>query len=324
MVLEPFAHRMHAGEVRSQTLWQIGLELANDPKEPRGGARDLLVEVGGGSGTTFEHRLSMATGNGTLAHAVAAGDLYMSVVNPSGMLTQAYRGTGIFPEALPVRVVASFPSWDQFVFTFHERTGLKSLQQLKAERYPLKLSIRTDPNDGTRTLIDQILAVYDFTVADIESWGGELQTIGSPREKLRMDAIENGGLDAIFDEGVQVWLNQALAGGFKTIDLDEEVFQAIEAIGWRRTTIPAGHYPAMPEEHACIDFSGWPIYTRASLDDDLVYKVCAALGAREDRIPWEAKAYTGLYQLAQDTPATPRDVPLHPGAERWYKEHGYL
>jgi TRAP-type uncharacterized transport system substrate-binding protein len=27
--------------------------------------------------------------------------------------------------------------------------------------------------------------------------------------------------------------------------------------------------------------------------------------------------------LGQDTDATPRDVPLHPGAEKWYRDHGF-
>ena len=41
-------------------------------------------------------------------------------------------------------------------------------------------------------------------------------------------------------------------------------------------------------------------------------------------IPWEEGTYTGLGQLGRDTEATPLDVPLHPGAERWYREQGYL
>ena len=48
----------------------------------------------------------MSTGSPILARAVANGDLEMAFVNPSGLLTQAYRGAGLFSEPLPVRVVA--------------------------------------------------------------------------------------------------------------------------------------------------------------------------------------------------------------------------
>ena len=49
--------------------------------------------------------------------------------------------------------------------------------------------------------------------------------------------------------------------------------------------------------------------------------MCGALFARKDEIPWEERTYTGLEMAWKETFATPRDVPLHPGAERWYKEH---
>ena len=47
------------------------------------------------------------------------------MINPSGLLTQAYRGTGLFPQPLPVRIIAVYPSLDHFVYVIHPRTGLK-------------------------------------------------------------------------------------------------------------------------------------------------------------------------------------------------------
>ena len=44
--------------------------------------------------------------------------------------------------------------------------------------------------------------------------------------------------------------------------------------------------------------------------------------ARKEQIYWE-DSYTGVGQLGENTDATPRDVPLHPGAEKWYQEHGF-
>ena len=61
--------------------------------------------------------------------------------------------------------------------------------------------------------------------------------------------------------------------------------------------------------------------------------VCSCLGpfaegfklrgmARKEQIYWE-DSYTGVGQLGENTDATPRDVPLHPGADKWYREHGF-
>jgi TRAP-type uncharacterized transport system substrate-binding protein len=107
------------------------------------------------------------------------------------------------------------------------------------------------------------------------------------------------------------------------ITLEEEILKQLEDIGWRRVVIPAGRFKGLTEDHTCIDYSGWPLYTRESLPDEIAYRVCDALSGRAEHVPWEV-SYTGVGQTGQDTEATPIDVPLHPGAARWYREHGYI
>jgi TRAP-type uncharacterized transport system substrate-binding protein len=58
------------------------------------------------------------------------------------------------------------------------------------------------------------------------------------------------------------------------------------------------------------------------LPEEDAYKIVAAIDARKGEIHWE-DSYTGIGQLGQESEATPRDVPLHPGAEKWYREHGF-
>jgi hypothetical protein len=48
-----------------------------------------------------------------------------------------------------------------------------------------------------------------------------------------------------------------------------------------------------------IDYSGWPLYTRASLPDEDAYKVCDAIAAREGQIAWEdAKDWSPFLEWA--------------------------
>jgi TRAP-type uncharacterized transport system substrate-binding protein len=264
----------------------------------------------------------MATGSAVLAHAVVRGELEMAIVNPSGLLTQAYRGAGLFAEPLPVRVVANYPSWDRFVCAIHPRTGLGSLAEIKERRYPLRLSVREDVTHSTRVLIDQLLGIYGFGIADIESWGGQLQLVGGPGDERRLAALEDEKVDAVFDEGIRPWLKQALAAGLQPVALEEDVLRRLEALGWRRAVVPKNRFPGLETDHTCIDFGGWPLYTRASLPDEDVYKACAALHERTMEIPWE-DSYTGVDQLYRDTEATPLDVPVHAGAAQWYRDQGF-
>jgi TRAP-type uncharacterized transport system substrate-binding protein len=263
----------------------------------------------------------MATGSAILAKAVVAGDLEMAFVNPSGLLTQAYRGTGLFSEALPVRVVASYPSWDRFVCAFHPRTGISSFAEIKERRAPLRISVREDLTHSTRVLIDQMLELAGFSLAELESWGGSLQSVRGPNDRRRIDALAAQELDAVFDEGIGTWLPKALAAGYRPLTPEQPVLSQLEALGWRRAILPAARYPELSGDQICIDFSGWPLYTRASLDEQVAYDVCEALAARSEWIPWDERSFTGIDQIVKDTEETPLDVPLHPGAERWLREH---
>ena len=308
---------------RALMLWEIGLHIAGNPNTPYYGSRDMCITVGSGSNETMKPWLRLSTGSPILAHGICRGELEVAMINPSGLLTQAHRGTGLFPQALPVRILAVYPSLDHFVYAIHPRTGLNSLAEIKAKKYPLRLSIREDPTHSTRVLVDQTLAAYGMTLKDIESWGGSLQLNGGPGDERRLKALRDESIDAVFDEGLVLWLNQALDTGMKLITLEDFAFKyLVDDLGWRKYTIKPGRYKSLKQEHTCIDYSGWPLYTRASLPDDDAYKICDALDARKEQMFWE-DSYTGIGQLGENTNATPRDVPLHPGAERWYREHGF-
>jgi TRAP-type uncharacterized transport system substrate-binding protein len=312
-----------ANFIRAKTLWEIGLHIAGNPATPYGGNRDMVITIGSGGGARFKPWLKLGTGSAILAEEVVTGSIDMAFVNPSALLTQAYRGVGIFKQKLPVRVVASYPSWDRFVLMVHPRTGLRSIADLKDKRYPLKVSVREDPTHSTLVLIDQLFALHGFSLADLQSWGGKLMLCGSPSDVRRLDPLAAGALDAVFDEGIKVWLPQAIAAGLEPLEVATAEFDAMGKLGWRKVILPTARFRGLKRDCEAIDFSGWPIYTRADLPDETAYEVCGALAARADEVPWEKDGYHGIAQLGRDTEETPIDVPLHPGAERWYKEHAW-
>jgi TRAP-type uncharacterized transport system substrate-binding protein len=311
-----------ANFVRAKTLWEIGLHIAGNPATPYGGNRDMVITVGSGSGPSFRPWLRLASGSAILAEEVARGDgVDCAFVNPSALLTQAYRGVGLFKRPLPVRIIASYPSWDRFVFAIHPRSGIRSVADIKAKRYPLRVSVREDPTHSTLVLIEQAFALHGFTLKDIESWGGRLILCGGPSDVRRLQPLARGEIDAVFDEGIKVWLNEALAAGLVPIQPDESEFAAMGKLGWRRVVLPKARFPQLAKDFETFDFSGWPIYANASLPEQTAYDICAALAAREAEIPWEKGSDGSALLAVSDTETTPMDVPLHPGSERWYREH---
>jgi TRAP-type uncharacterized transport system substrate-binding protein len=311
-----------ANFVRAKTLWEIGLHIAGNPATPYGGNRDMVITVGSGSGPSFRPWLRLASGSAILAEEVArGGGVDCAFVNPSALLTQAYRGVGLFKRPLPVRIIASYPSWDRFVFAIHPRTGIGSIADIKTKRYPLRVSVREDPTHSTLVLIEQAFALHGFTLKDIESWGGRLMTCGGPSDIRRLQPLARREIDAVFDEGIKVWLNEALAAGLVPIELDETEFAAMGKLGWRRVVLPKARFAQLAKDVDTLDFSGWPIYANASLPEQTAYDICAALAAREAEIPWEKGSDGSALSMVSETETTPMDVPLHPGAERWYREH---
>jgi len=316
-----------ANFIRAKFLWEIGLHIAGNPATPYYGNRDICITVGSGSGDRYKPWLRMSCGSPILAHAVARGELEAAIVNPSAMLTQAVRGTGLFSAPLPLCIIANYPSWDRFVFAAHPRLGLKSLADVKARKLPVRISTREDRTHSTRDLINQVLGLYGYSLKDVESWGGSLQLNGGPGDARRLKAISEGSVDLVMDEGLALWLEQALAAGYQPLTLEPEIFAKLGEIGWRRVVMPKGQYRGLEADHACIDYSAWPLYARTDLPDDDAYKIVDAIAARQDEIVWEEfnawAPFKGIGALGEETDATPRDVPLHPGAARWFREHGY-
>jgi TRAP-type uncharacterized transport system substrate-binding protein len=311
-----------ANFIRAKTLWEIGLHIAGNPATPYGGNRDMVITVGSGSGPAFRPWLRLATGSAILAEEVAQGNgVDLAFVNPSALLTQAYRGVGLFRTPLPVRIVAVYPSWDRFVFMVHPRTGIRSLADIKAKRYPLRVSVREDPTHSTHVLIDQAFALHGLALKDIESWGGRLILCGGPSDVRRLEPLGRGELDAVFDEGIVVWLEQALAAGLSPIELESAEFDALNAFGWRKVLLPKSRFPGLARDVETIDFSGWPIYASASLAEQVAYDICDALAARDAEVPWEMGTGGSAARMGRESDSTPMDVPLHPGAERWYRAH---
>src|SRR5437870_12647140 len=174
--------------------------------------------------------LSFSTGSFREIRAVAEGRFSLAWVNPSVLLTMAYRGKGPFRKRLPLRTLAVFPSYDVMGFAVHESTGITSLSQIKKERFPLKVSIRrTDKSarkeDSTMFTVAEVLRAAGFTLEDISRWGGAIHSTTRPTDPVRRAGIESGAIDAVFDEGIKSWARTALENGFRFLPVEGSILK---------------------------------------------------------------------------------------------------
>ncbi len=274
-------------------------------------------------------RLGFTTGGFAAICGVAGGEFSLAWVNPSVLLTMAHRGRGMFKKKLPLRALAVFPSYDVMGFAVRESTGITSLEQIKKDRYPLKVSIRradkaARKEDSTMFTVAEVLRAAGFTLEDIRRWGGEIHPTTRPTDPMRRQGIENGTVDAVFDEGIKSWSRTALENGFRFLPIEGAVLRHMKALGYRPALMTKAEFPGIREEVPTLDFSGWPMIVRADLRDDVAYALCETMERRRDLIPTDNYKPLDLAQLCADDEEAPYDVPLHRGAARFYRERGYL
>ena len=78
-------------------------------------------------------------------------------------------------------------------------------------------------------------------------------------------------------------------------------FDALGQLGWRRVVLPKARFPGLARDFDTFDFSGWPIYTSASLPEQMAYDICGALAAREAEVPWEKDTGGSALHMVSET-----------------------
>ncbi len=274
-------------------------------------------------------KLSFAADSFRELKLLGEGKISVAWINPSASVTLAYRGTGPLRGRIPLRAIAVFPSWDVMGFAVHASTGVTSLEQIKKDRIPLRLS--TGPV-GKRDLLESpvtfmvsaALKAAGFGFADIVKWGGKVQAVSRPSHPDRRDGIEKGTVNAVFDEGIKSWGQTVLDHGFRYLPIEGAVLKKLKALGYRPGVVPKSQFKGLGADVPTIDFSGWPMVVRDDMPDDVAYALCEAIELRRKAIPTDNFRPLELADLCANNEEAPCDVPLHPGARKFYRERGYL
>jgi TRAP-type uncharacterized transport system substrate-binding protein len=311
----------HPHTTRSRLMLEVASALVNRRDWPLLQARVSLREQGS---EDWPLNLFGSDSPATI-HDVAAGKVQFAMINPGMILKLAALGSPPFTAAIPLRIIAVLPALDQMVFAVKQETGLKSLTDIRDQKFPLKLSLRGQPDHSLQVIINHVCAAAGFTLDDIVSWGGEVRfDAGMPYGQNRIGAVLRGEIDAIFDEGASAWGNMALELGMTFLSLPEGILQRLEAVGLRRGMIEKKAFPKLIADVPTLDFSGWPIYTLASTPDALVRDFCRALDESKALIPWAKAEPLPLAQMVRDTAEGHLEVPLHDAAAAFWRGAGYL
>jgi TRAP-type uncharacterized transport system substrate-binding protein len=307
--------------IRSRLVLEVASELVDQPEWNYRQARIGLREQGGAGWPV----VLFGSDSPDVITQVASGEVQVAMINPAAPLALAFRGKGPFQEAIALRAIAVVPSPDQLAFAVTKQTQVNSLREIRERRLPLRISIRGQMDHSLHLVVREVLSAAGLSLEDITSWGGRVRyDPGLPKGPNRLGAVQRGEVDMIIDEAVNNWLNAALELKMHVLPLDQSMLAHLETLGFRRAVLTKARYPKLDSDVPTLDFSGFPVYTHANVPDAVVTAVCAALEARKEKIIWQEPGPLPLESMCRDTAAGPLNIPLHPAAERFWRERGYL
>jgi TRAP-type uncharacterized transport system substrate-binding protein len=252
----------------------------------------------------------------------------IAYVNPSAVVAMAHRGKGYYKQKMELRVLAAFPSWDRIAIVVSKNLGVRSLHDIRRRKIPVRVSTRfSGVNNATYYTVSTILSFYGLSFEKIKRWGGKVQECPQPFAPERLKGIASHSLDAVFDEGVSTvggWLDQALDNGYEILSLEPKIIKKLEPMGYQRSVLPKSRYRQLKEDAATLDFSGWTLVTHRWLPNRVAYAAVETIDERKEVIPVDDDEPLNMRALCLSTEKCPLQVPLHPGARKYYTEKGYL
>jgi uncharacterized protein len=274
-----------------------------------GGLASILNEDVEGMQATIQ-----ATG-GTVENLDLLADQEVEVAYVTGSVAlQAYENTGVFadrPEGRydGLRAIATvYPNPQWFVVI---DDSITSIHDLKGKR----VSVGMQGSNGEawwRQIMEHLGWTYDDIQAEF--------TV----HQAAIDQVRNRQIDAIVwpDAPGSASIQEIVDTGFgKVLSVDADIIQYMDEQGLDYAyTLPAGSVPGTDE---AIETFASPVAfsAHADVDEELVYQITKTMFEEKERLiqVHPLAAYMTLENALDGLP-----YPLHPGAERFYKEQGVL
>jgi TRAP transporter TAXI family solute receptor len=294
------------------TYFPIGGLIANAISNPPG---SRTCADGGSCGVPGVVATAVAS-NGSVANVNAINSGAMqSGFTQSDVAYWAYNASGIYegrPKVDALRAIANlYP--ESFHLVARKGSGIKSIKDLKGKRMSLD-----EPGSGTLVDARLILAAYGMTEKDVKA------EYLKPQQSA--DKLKDGALDAFFS--VSGWPQGAIAELAATTGIDLVPIDGPEAENlikqfsfFAADEIPDGAYKGVAGVKTVSVNAIWA--TSSKQADQLIYNITAALWNPSTRKLLDSGHAKGK-AIKLETAIVGLGIPLHAGAEKFYKEKGLI
>ncbi|MTH77122.1 TAXI family TRAP transporter solute-binding subunit [Paracoccus aestuariivivens] len=293
------------------TYYPIGGLIANAISNPPG---SRACEDGGSCGVPGLVATAVAS-NGSVGNinAINGGQLEAGFTQ-SDVAYWAQTGTGLWegqPAVEKLRLIANlYP--ESIHLVARADAGIATVADLKGKKVSLD-----EPGSGTLVDARIILEAYGLTEADIQP---EFLKPDQAADRMRDNAMDAFFFVGGYPAGAIAEL--ASQHDIKLIPIDGEAADKLREkySFFAADSFPAGTYNGQDADVATISV-GAQLVTSADQSDELVYNITKALYNDSTQKLFSAGHAKGK-QITLDNATKGAGIPLHPGAEKFYKEAG--
>ena len=241
------------------------------------------------------------------------GDAEIAIAMQDAVM-QAYTGTGAYDGTAPAEdlraLMRLWPNYVQLVTT--ASTGIKTIEDLRGKRVGVGAA-----NSGVEINARMILEAYGITYNDITP---DYLAYGEA-----IDNMKNGQCDAVFvTSGLPnaTVMELGVSYDMVIVPIDGEGRDKLvnDYPYYAKATIPAGTY------NNDADIEGVFVYNimmvRKDLSDEMVHDMLTGIFENIGTI--QASHNAANQNISLDVGVSDIQLPLHPGAEAFWKEQGYL
>ena len=244
------------------------------------------------------------------------GEVDFGVVNLD-FFVQGYQGTGWYKGDGPrrnLRLIARIEDPNYYLVATRTQALIADLHQIKERRLPVRILADNSPRR------EMILKYYGIDRKELESWGGSI--VGTDAEnRENFDVIISFANLLNNTPESNVWYELSQRNDLRFIQLPDDLLQELAAASdWEIGTTPIRLMRGMDQPIKTVMTSGTVVYGRADMPDQFAYDVAKALDVYKHSLIFSILHFSYDPDLVWKA----RDVPLHPGAERYYREKGYL
>jgi len=283
-----------------------------------GGTSGVYYQLGGTLAKLIEEQLGYKTSVQATGASVENINLLMNnqaeiAFSISDSATQAYEGTGPFEGQAPMTdlraMAAIYPNVIQLVTT--EDTGIKTFEDLKGKRVSVG-----DRNSGTEINARMIFEAHGMTYDDVKV---DYLSFGES-----IDQIKNGMIDAaVISSGLpnSAIMDLAVTHKVRLIPISESALNYLQEKYpfFMPLTIPADMYDTA-EDTQTVKVAN-VLLVNHRLSEDVVYNLTKAIF---DNLEALYSAHNAALDIKLETVTEGLLVPLHPGAEKYFKEVGAI